>query len=323
MRILGLILFVAPLSAGLTISNEPVCIIQGDESGVNRPEGIAFSPSGDCLAVANSAGYSVTVYRRTEDENPIYSTTPTVHFQDSSVLRYPHSVEFTPDGKHLAVASRDNHSVVLYKRNFSAICSFEMTPAAILRGFGMNLPAGVSFSADADVMGVANRAGNQPLTFYRRYNGPVYYDQPFHSISREEVNQLGMSMAHDLAFSPLGDSFTTLHKPYCRNSPGSSGFITYDNQFNIQSMSPHGIECLHSISYHPSGNYLAISHEREEVLIFEKNGSEFVQIASIPIEKGESIEGAKGVAFSPRGDALAVTTMLQTILIFEIHETEE
>jgi DNA-binding beta-propeller fold protein YncE len=75
--------------------------------GLAEPDGLAFSPSGQWLAVANHGNHSVTVFeRRNRAGSPDrfrFGPAPTVVIADAS-FRYPHSLAFT-ESDHLVVTN--------------------------------------------------------------------------------------------------------------------------------------------------------------------------------------------------------------------------
>ena len=58
----SLLLFFAEGHASLKIQDLPSTIIRGPDAELDHPEGCAFSPSGDYIAVANLFNDSVTFY---------------------------------------------------------------------------------------------------------------------------------------------------------------------------------------------------------------------------------------------------------------------
>ena len=185
----------------------------------------------------------------------------------------------------------------------------------------LNLPTGVSYSMTGEMLGVANRLGQYSITFYR-INNHRCASAPFNVISAKELLAHDLATAHDITFSPDNQTVAVTCKPVCHDSPGQTGLIIYDyrgKRFTPVFIRHFGNECLHSISYHPSGKYLSVTHAEQDVWILERQASgDWNKILSIPIDKRGKKEGAKGVAFSPTGDCLAISTMAPMILIYAI-----
>lgn len=311
LMILLFLLFFSSLHA-LTVT--PVCVIEGKQALLDRPEGIAFSPSGDLLVVANSDGGSVTVYpRRSEGQ---YENVPSVVLSDPARLVYPHDLTFTSSGKFLGVACRDNKSVHIFKRQGEG---FELFSSIQGSSSLLNLPAGLSFSPSEEVLGVSNRVGYS-LTFYRQQNEGRYELQPFFQIGEDLCRAYNLSSPHALDMAPDGQTIAVAHKKYCDHHLPFSAFAIWDLEKKIPIyIYPMGKECIHSISFHPSGNYLVTTNERKDVEIFEKMADNTFQLAaSIPVDKQGQREGAKGAVFSPCGQYLAFTTMAPRVLIYKI-----
>ncbi|MCP5508262.1 MAG: WD40 repeat domain-containing protein [Chlamydiales bacterium] len=317
--------------AELTISRRPACVIQGPDSGLERPEGITFSPTGDLLAVANSAGPSVTVYRRTDEDHGVYERTPACILKMPAVVRYPHDVEFSPCGEYLAVASRDNNSIVIFQRKGDM---FHEQPYWVFDGAGtkLNMPAGLSFSPDGKTMGVANRAGNDSVLFFSTSSKKKMRctSKPFQVITNSELLEHEIAATHAIAFAPDGNHVALVNKRTNCNGGGKSALVilekSQDKKNNIRYypvyFELYGVECLHSINYHPSGKYLGVTHEREDVWIYEQveGTSEFRHVFSIGVDKKGNFEGSKGVAFSPDGKSIAISTMVPEIIVYDITE---
>lgn len=316
--LLCLSLYTSQLSCALSIANTPSHVINGSVSNLDRPEGISFSPSGDILAIANSHGYSITLYRRVGSSGVQYEKKPFLVVQDAALLSYPHDIEFSPCGKFLAVASRDNNSLVFFPVSGNNVSS---KPHAIIKGATthLNLPASVSFHPQTHTIGVANRAGTISLTFYKKNGEGLYGSTPLKEIHYDKLLAKNLSNPHAMAFSPDGKLFGVVHKRVCANSPGKSALAIWD----VERMAPifiseHGCECLHSLSFHPTGKYVAVTNEQKDVIIFERNGDTFAHCNTIKVEKKNHFEGPKGVAFTPCGNYIAFTTMEPAILFYPI-----
>lgn len=325
MKLFPFLLFVLALAssrdmhAALALSEEPVCVISGERSLLDRPEGVAFSHDGKCIAVASSDGYSVTLHPCTDERGGSFASEPSQILRDVNVLRYPHDLEFTPCGRFLAVASRDNNSIVFYQYHDGRVNPephfIHQHPTAHL-----NLPAGLSFRKDDEVMGIANRAGLVSLTFYDKIGEGRYATAPCCRITDDVLRGYDLSAPHAIAFAPDGRTFSVVHKRVCGNSPGKSALAVWDAaEMRPIFISWMDYECVHSISYHPSGKFIAVTNERADVMLFEETEPlVFRQCASIGVDRRGYFEGPKGVAFSPCGQFLAITTMWPGVLIYGV-----
>jgi sugar lactone lactonase YvrE len=92
----------------------PAHVLEGEETRLAKPDGLAFSPAGALLAVTNHGGGTVTVYARGA-RAPVYGPRP-VAVIGAGRLRYPHSVAFSPDGDHLAVSDAGARTVCVWRR---------------------------------------------------------------------------------------------------------------------------------------------------------------------------------------------------------------
>lgn len=104
------------LQGKLVVSEKPTTTIAvdfiGDQgplsgSGLSRPENITFSPSDDCLAVANILNDSVSFYHRIGDSGFQYEATPSFTLKGTDAfIAAPHDVAFSPCGNYVGVISR-------------------------------------------------------------------------------------------------------------------------------------------------------------------------------------------------------------------------
>ncbi len=85
---------------------------------VVKPDGLAFSPCGKWLAVANHGNDCVSVFRRRHRllsrGRLRYGPEPVAVIQDGS-LRYPHSVAFSPGTNHLLVTNAGANRLNVYR----------------------------------------------------------------------------------------------------------------------------------------------------------------------------------------------------------------
>jgi len=137
-----------------------------------RAEGIAFSSSGDTIAVATADTNAVLLFRREVDGRFVTAPSQRVEGVDAR-LNYPHDVAFGRSGDRelLAVAQRRG-SIAIFEKNrsdgrFGPEPAFEITgPKARLQGSD-----GVAFvPPDYEQLAVCNLEGGT-ITFYRMSSG--------------------------------------------------------------------------------------------------------------------------------------------------------
>ena len=303
---------IAIFLALVTITDDPICTINGVEGRLSRPEGIAFSPKGEKLAIANSTNGTVTFYERISDGSAVYEAGPSYVLENKKSLRYTHGVQFTPCGKYIGVASRNTNSVVLFQvgKNF---------PYQTLKS-NLDYPAELSFSSN--LLGVASRKGNDYLTFYKQLKSGKFAPKPEWIVGRKFHEDLNLSAPHALAFSPDGKTLATVHKRYVSSPEGRAALVIWDVlKKSPKFIHPLGEEFFHSIAFHPSGNYIAVTNERKNVEIFKREeGYTFSLFAEIPVEREDRKESCKGIAFSACGNYLGFTSTKPAVLIYDIGE---
>jgi DNA-binding beta-propeller fold protein YncE len=167
-----------------------------------RAEGVAFSASGDTIAVATADTNAVLLFRRRADRR--FETAPSQRVEGvESRLNYPHDVAFGKcgDTELLAVAQRRG-SIAIFERNrsderFGPEPAFEITgPKARLQGSD-----GVAFvPPNYEQLAVCNLEGGT-ITFYRMSSGsPLRFDvEPVF-----ELRHVTMVQPDGVAFTACG-----------------------------------------------------------------------------------------------------------------------
>jgi WD40 repeat protein len=328
--IINLMLFSCYGYAALIVDSAPTTIIRDQLSELDRPEGVTFSPTGKYIATANSLVDTVTFYRRIGDSGSQYETTPAFSIQGKeSKLNYPHDVAFSPDGLHLAVANRIGNSITIYKRNFNDDF-YSNKPIAVIRGAssGVRRPDSVKYSPTNNIIAVANLADSS-IAFYR-YKGDVYEKKPYQIIQDTPDVLL---VPDGLDFSVDGELLAvTSHDANAvliyQKLQGSNGKYTSRPVEIIQGADTN-LNYPHSVSFHPTKNYLLVSSSQglKNINIFQKTSDDFPRYGTKPLLSLEITQmydestihlleelhqegGCKGVAFSPDGKALAITQNL-------------
>lgn len=328
---LGCILWLSCyVNATLIVDNTPTTILRDPLSELDRPEGVTFSPSGKYIAVANSLIDTVTFYRRIGDQGANYESTPAFSIQGkNSKLNYPHDIAFSPDGRYVAVANRVGNSITIYGKN-NDNDSYQQQPVAVIRGkfSGIRNPDSVRYSPVDNVIAVAN-LGNSSITFYR-YHEDVYEKTPYQII--KDAPKF-LSVPDSLDFSKDGELLAaTSHDAHAvliyQRLPDSEGMYTSKPVEIIQGPDTN-FHYPHSVSFHPTKNYLLVSSSQgqKNINIFKKVSDEFPRYSSKPVlglEVTQMYEestihllnelhqegGCKGVSFSPDGTSFAITQNL-------------
>ena len=122
------------------------------------PFGLAYSPDGKLLAVANLSGSTISLYRVAE------SGIITLCSQTSNLIG-PNVPDFSPDGRFLAVTNRTGSSVSVYKVNEQTGTLSEITGEGSPYPVGSN-PVGVTYQHDGKFIAIANYFSNT-VTVYQ------------------------------------------------------------------------------------------------------------------------------------------------------------
>ncbi len=330
LKLIFAFILMTSVSFGLSIDSNPTTLILADRySQLDRPEGVAFTPSGDYIAVANSLANTITFYRRIGEQGSAYETRSRFSIKGpQSQLDYPHDLSFSPDGNHLAVANRQGNAITIYKKNLFRNY-YDSTPIAVISGESSQIvsPDAVKYSPVENIIAVGNVDSNT-ISFYS-YQGDQYDQQPY-----QVIQGSFFQVPDGLGFSGDGDLLGVI-------SYASDTVVIYQRQPNSQGhYRDHPVQVLqgeetrfvypHSLSFHPSENYLAVScaQGRKNVHVFlQETEGAATTYSNAPILSLEILEmyndstialleqiqqdgGVKGIAFAPDGKSLAIVQNL-------------
>ena len=182
-----------------------------DEQFGCDPYGVSYSPDGSRIAVADPCAHRIQVF---------HAASGTFDFKFGRLgsyegqLRYPKSVEYSADGKHIVAASEGAKSVKVYHSNGTFDYEFGMIDP-YYESFGQNrtFHATAAASSPDGKLFLVSYYHPAPFTRIMYYNGTVVYDWPF-----------GRSWT-SIDFSPFGDKFIQASTGgYNRTPPSITSF---------------------------------------------------------------------------------------------------
>lgn len=316
--LLLLLLCFPELDGKFSIQSDPTTRIDGGINGFLIAEGVAFSPSGNCLAVAWAKDNAIALYKRLGEAH--YDREPACVIRDSELLGFAHDLAFSPCGRYLAVASREVQKVVLYKMDNMEECRLRSEPCQILESC---YPSSLCFSPDGKSLAVCNRKGGRGITFYKMLEDGIE-TSPYQEISEAKLLEYDLGAPHGIAFLPDSTAIAVVHKQFYKtlNPKGSSGLAIID----VNSLHPVYIDfyanemALHSIDCHPVDQSLVVVDEISMVSIYEKiQDNRYSYSHDLPIHvHGGTAKGSRGVAFSSDGKCLAVTTREPSVMVYSL-----
>lgn len=316
--------------AGLSVPEIPSFVLRDGLSALDRPEGIAFTPSENYLAIANSSGNTITFYKRIEGERSTYEMLPAFSIQgEESKLDFPHDLSFSPDGNSLAVANRYGNSVTIYKKADDGEY-YDNIPKVVIAGksSGVERPNSVKYSPMGNCLAVANSKGNS-ITFYH-CAGDDYDVVPFQTL-KDKTDRV--SNPNSIDFSADGELLAVAsvdtHSVLIYKRSRRSGRMFSSTPVEILKGDESGLCYPHSVCFHPVSKHLAVTNAqgRSNVNIFRRVSNDAPFYSPKPalcltvtemyeestlhlIDELQGRGGCKGVAFSPSGTSIAVTQNL-------------
>jgi DNA-binding beta-propeller fold protein YncE len=231
--------------------------------GLYRSEGIAFSPSGNIIAIATSDTNTVFLFRRDADGQ--FETAPycTISGPESR-LNYPHDVSFARSGEHewLAVAQRGG-SVAFYQKN-QANENYGREPIFEICGPETRLKYsdGVAFvPPDNDYVAACNLQTGT-ISFYRKTSdSPLRFDLPpvFELRHKSLVNPDGLAFSacgQWLAVANHGNHSVSIFRR--RHLNGSPNNLEYGPR-PVTVIKAPGLRYPHSVAFSPETNHLVVT----------------------------------------------------------------
>lgn len=233
-------------------------------SKLQRSEGIAFSSSGNIIAVATSDTDTVFLFRR--KPNGQFEAAPYSSISGpESRLKYPHDVSFAPsaDTELLAVAQRGG-SIAIYQKNRT---NENYGPAPIFEICGpktrLKFSDGVAFvPPDNDHLAACNLETGT-ISFYRKTSdSPVCFElEPAVELRHKSLtNPDGLAFSHRgqwLAVANHGNHSVTIFQR--RNRFFSGGKLKYGPE-PVTVINDPGLRHPHSVAFCPETNHLVVTN---------------------------------------------------------------
>jgi 6-phosphogluconolactonase (cycloisomerase 2 family) len=155
-------------------------MISGERSEVRFPAGVAYHPGGRWIAVANRKDFGITFYRITKvSERERVEATPFQSITEDELvelgLSAPHGLDFSPNGKFLAVA-HDVFRRVGVARGESGISLFQCKPSSDVGidpiplfsfAYDSSRPHAVAFHPSGEYVAVAKQLGGVDVFRWR------------------------------------------------------------------------------------------------------------------------------------------------------------
>ncbi len=172
------------------VAEEPFAMIAGARSRLEYPHDVAFSASGDLMAVAQRKG-AIAVYEKSGDG---FGADPAFVIRGAKTrLRFSDGVAFVPPADDmLAACNLESDSVSFYRMTSRSPLAFELTPSLELKHDSIFEPDGLAFSSDGRWLAVANH-GRHSVTIFARPSGEATV-----------IRHRSFRYPHSVAFTPGG-----------------------------------------------------------------------------------------------------------------------
>jgi 6-phosphogluconolactonase (cycloisomerase 2 family) len=149
---------------------DPTFVISGAGARLSHTDGVAFVPPHNrYLAACNLLTGVISFYRRASDSPVEFSTSPDVELSHVSMV-HPDGLDFSTDGRWLAVANHAANSVSVFQRKGADAANgeapnYDPEPIAVITDPDLRHPHSVAFTAYRHL--IATSAGANYFTVYR------------------------------------------------------------------------------------------------------------------------------------------------------------
>ncbi len=276
--------------------------------GSQTPLSVAFSPSGNCLAVytAGSVGFPPSaLYLYSFDQTTCtLTTTPTQIIPLASPLstvNQPQALAFSPDGSFLAFADLLGNVVDIFAFSQST-CSVNPVPLQVIP---INqFPLAITFSHDGTRLAVTGGGLGVPgfVAVYTLIAGQYIQTQP--NMYTRGVTPLGV------AFSPHDCCLAVSN--FLSTGNNVSFFKVCKGTLEFQLIAPSGGNFPIGIEYSPDGRCLAVTNANGSIGLFTMKKKRCVPclFKSVPAGPSGTTNTAADLQYSHNGRCLAVANYL-------------
>jgi len=143
----------------------PSCVLSGAEARLNYTDGVAFVPPyDDHVAACNLERGAITFYGQALERAGKFRATPVLELAHES-MGGPDGLAFSGDGRWLAVANHEAHSISLFERRGP---SYGPEPTTVIQDPDLRHPHSVAFTKGGHL--IATSAGTNFFSVYRLEN---------------------------------------------------------------------------------------------------------------------------------------------------------
>ncbi len=318
----------------------------------NTPSSLAFSPSGELLAVPDG-GDLVSVL--SVGSGGALSAVAGSPFPTSGGSDDPSAAAFSPSGGLFATGNVASDSVSVFSvapsgamtsvanspfsagtlpysvafspsgallatANYSdsSVSMFSVTGSLVTQVTNSpfptgNHPQGVAFSPSGGLLATANFTGNSVSVFSVGAGGQLT------QVTNSPFPTGGTTNPFAIAFSPSGNLLATANDnggSVSMFSVGAGGQLTQVTN----SPFPAGGSATQSVAFSPSGNLLATANEGSDslsVFSVDPGSGQLTQLAGSPLSTGNGSD-PRAVSFSPSGGLLASANIAGTVSMFSV-----
>lgn len=253
---------------GAIYETTPSFSISGSISGLNYPHDLHFSPDGTHLAVANRGGQTITIYRKSGNENCFDPTPIATIGGELSQITAPSAVAYSPVENIIVVANMHADILTFYSYQGD---HYDNRPYQVIEGPFLTIPDGIAFASDGKLLAVTSHHSHSVVLFQGMGDGR-YSDHPVQVLQGAETL---FCYPHSVAFHPLN------HYLAVSNSHGRKNVLLYKKES----------EKLYSNA--PELSLEILDMYDESTIAF--------------LHRLQQEGGVKGIAFAPDGKSLATT----------------
>ncbi len=244
--------------SGFKISQNAIQVLKPSNREV-RFEGIAYSPSGNTLAVAASDRDTILFYRRQSDGR--FEDQPYSFLSFDAGIKYPHDLSFTEcDGYDLLAVAQRWSALTVFRRRHDADY-FEREPVFEINGrkSRLNYSDGAAFVPPNSSHIAACNLRSNTVSFYEWTPGPspTFKREPVFELKHESISSPDglafSSCGRWLAVANHGDQTVAIFE---RSAPGLPEYSAPP----VVILSDESLQYPHSLCFIPDSDHLVVTN---------------------------------------------------------------
>jgi len=294
------------ISAANAITHQAAYGTAGSGNGqFNSPRGIAISPNGARLAVADTLNSRVQIFSRI-NATLTFQVAFGTNGSGPDQFLVPHGVTWSPDGTRLAVTDPTLQKVKIYSV-INNIVTYLLTIPMIGTGNGLSAPLNAAFSRDGAYIFAAS-TGAHKIGIYKASYSPMNYTM---NVGATSINPRGLNQPYAVSVSRDGLRVAVVdmnaHNIWIYGVAG--GTTTYQTMYGSFGSANGQFKYPTGIAFTPDGSRIAVSDTSNNRIVMLGISGNTVTFQSSYGALGSGVDqfnGPRNLSFDSSGSRMVV-----------------